>query len=383
MSDTSKPDPLYDRIMEDDLARNQWPEKIDQLKKEGQHLSLMAQAMNKEKFEVLKNHKTKTAGWTIARAINTGTLYPSSSVGCHAGDYESYSDFKELFHPVIESYHKGYRLDRDKHVSDFDVTNIKTDLTEQARQKIISTRIRIARNLDFFPLNPGGTKRSRLEIIQLIETVTRSLTGDLKGEFYRHTSMTPERTQKLINEHILFKGKDKMQAASGHHEHWPIGRGIYLSKSKEFIVWINEGDHLRIISMEQGGDIKSVFSRLGRGVEALEEGLKKITGRNSIFMFDDVLGMISCCPSNLGTAMRASVHLHVPKLIAKMGLEGIDLIAREHYCQARGSNGEHSEIIDRVDISNWRRLGVKECELVEDMVCSVNKLTRMEDEIDS
>ncbi|HIP40523.1 MAG TPA: arginine kinase [Desulfocapsa sulfexigens] len=381
MSDKSKPDPFYDLIMDDDLARNQWPGKIDQLKKDGKHLSLMAQAMNKEKFEALKNHKTRTAGWTIARAINTGTLYPSSSVGCHAGDHESYSDFKVLFQPVIESYHSGYSLDKDKHVTDLDVTNIKTDLSEQARNKVISTRIRVARNLDFFPLNPGGTQQSRLEIIKLVETAVQTLEGDLKGEFYRHTTMTPDQTQNLIDEHFLFKGKDKMQAASGHHEYWPIGRGIYLSKSKEFILWVNEGDHLRIISMEQGGDVKGVFERLGRGIDAIENGLKKITRRDSIFMFDDVLGMITCCPSNLGTAMRASVHMRIPKLISKMGLEGIDSIARESYCQARGGSGEHSEVIDRVDISNWRRLGVKEYELVEDMINCVNKLAIMEDEI--
>jgi hypothetical protein len=50
MSDKPNPDPFYDRIMEGDLAGNQWPGKIDQLKKEGNHLSLMAQAMNKDKF---------------------------------------------------------------------------------------------------------------------------------------------------------------------------------------------------------------------------------------------------------------------------------------------------------------------------------------------
>ncbi len=381
MSDTPNPDPFYDLIMDEDLAKNQWPDKIDQFKKKETHVSLMAQTMTREKFEALKNHKTKTAGWTIARAMNTGTLYPSSSVGCHAGDHESYTDFAKLFKFVIESYHKGYNLDKDKHVTDLDVKKISTDLSEQAESKIISTRIRVARNLDFFPLNPGGTRQTRLEIIKLIEEVVPLLKGDLKGELFRHSTMPPEQTQELIDDHFLFKGNDKMQAASGHHEHWPIGRGIYLSEEKEFILWINEGDHLRIISMEQGGDVKSVFERLGRGIATIENGLKKVTGKNSVFMSDDVLGMITCCPSNLGTAMRASVHILVPKLIAKVGLERIDKIARESYCQARGSNGEHSEVVDRVDISNYRRLGYKEYELIEDMINCVNKLAIMEDEI--
>mmetsp|Transcript_9556 Transcript_9556/g.1514 ORF Transcript_9556/g.1514 Transcript_9556/m.1514 type:complete len:82 (+) Transcript_9556:930-1175(+) len=81
-------------------------------------------------------------------------------------------------------------------------------------------------------------------------------------------------------------------------------------------------------------------------------------------MTHDVLGCITCCPSNIGTGMRGSVHILVPKLIKKHGLEGIDVMARERNCQARGSSGEHSEVIDRIDISNWRRLGFKECDLV-------------------
>ena len=172
-----------------------------------------------------------------------------------------------------------------------------------------------------------------------------------------------------------------MQAASGYHEHWPIARGVFHSEAKDFILWINEGDHMRIISMEQGGDVKRVFERLGRGIDAIEASLKKITGKENVFMSDPTLGMITCCPSNLGTAMRGSVHILVPKLIAKMGLEGIDKIAREMNCQARGSSGEHSEVIDRIDISNWRRLGFKECDLIQDMIKCANKVSEMEDNI--
>jgi len=57
-----------------------------------------------------------------------------------------------------------------------------------------------------------------------------------------------------------------MQAASGYHEHWPHGRGIFLNKAKTFINWVNEGDHLRLISMEQGADVKGVFTRLSKGI---------------------------------------------------------------------------------------------------------------------
>lgn len=118
----------------------------------------MAKTMNKELFDKLKNKKTPS-GWTIARAINTGTCYPTSFVGCHAGDLESFSEFKELFNPVVEGYHKGYKMDgSSKHITDMDSSKIKVELEKTALDKIITTRIRMARNLSFFPLNPAGTK---------------------------------------------------------------------------------------------------------------------------------------------------------------------------------------------------------------------------------
>lgn len=65
-----------------------------------------------------------------------------------------------------------------------------------------------------------------------------------------------------------------MQAASGYHEHWPHGRGVFVSQDKNFIMWINEGDHIRIISMEQGGSITSVLDRLAKAVTFIEATLK-------------------------------------------------------------------------------------------------------------
>jgi hypothetical protein len=191
----------------------------------------MAQTMTKDLFNKLKNVKTAN-GWTIARAINTGVLYPTSFVGCHAGDHESYYDFIDLFKPVIEKYHKGFNMSTSKHVTDLDSSKILEKLSDNAKAKIISTRIRVARNLKMYPLNPAGTKETRVEIADLMENVCGTLTGDLKGKFYRHTSMTPEQTQQLIDDHFLFRGKDKMQAASGYHEHWPHGRGIFVSDNK-------------------------------------------------------------------------------------------------------------------------------------------------------
>ena len=74
---------------------------------------------------------------------------------------------------MIESYHKGYKTDGTMHhTTDLDVSKLTTDLSEDAKNKIFSTRIRVARNLANFPLNPSGSRKSRENIADLIESIT-------------------------------------------------------------------------------------------------------------------------------------------------------------------------------------------------------------------
>lgn len=370
-------DPFFDLILDDDIAANEWPKALEEHQKQEKQ-SIMAQVMTKPMWDKYKDHKTAN-GWTIGRAINTGVVNPSSFLGCHAGDKESYNDFKDFYDPIIEKYHVGFSTATSKHVTDMDSGKMGTKLAEHAQKKIISTRIRCARNLGFFPLNTCGSMGSRIDICNLMEKVFATFPEDLQGKFYRHTEMTDAEIKDLVDKHFLFRGKDKMQAASGYHADWPHGRGIFVAKDEKFLMWLNEGDHLRIISMEQGGDVIGVFDRLARAAKAVEDGIEKVTGRKDVFMKDETLGMITCCPTNIGTGMRGSVHILVPKLLGTIGFDTIDELARGMNCQARGSSGEHSEVVDRIDISNWRRLGYPEYQLVEDMVKCVNLISSMED----
>jgi len=133
--------------------------------------------------------------------------------------------------------------------------------------------------------------------------------------------------------------------------------------------------------MQNDGNVKEVFERLGRGIKAIESAIATVTGVKDVFMVHDVLGCVTCCPSNLGTGMRGGVHIKIPKLIKKLGLHKIDELCRKINCQARGTSGEHSKVIDKVDISNWRRLGFPEYELVEDMIKCVNYIVKMEEDL--
>ena len=123
--------------------------------------------------------------------------------------------------------------------------------------------------------------------------------------------------------------------------------------------------------MQQGSDIGAVFERLVRGLEALSKD------PSCAFSHDPTLGFITSCPTNLGTALRASVHIQLPHLGAKKNQ--FNAIADRFNVQIRGAHGEHTETNDHIyDISNKRRLGRSEVALVQDMYDGVKALIAAE-----
>ena len=133
--------------------------------------------------------------------------------------------------------------------------------------------------------------------------------GELAGRFYSLGSMSEADRQQLIADHFLFKEGDRFLDACGLNREWPEGRGIFHNNEKTFLVWVNEEDQLRIISMQQGADIGAVFTRLSKAASHIESVAS--------FAHNNKLGYITSCPTNLGTALRASVHIALPKLGAK------------------------------------------------------------------
>ena len=88
--------------------------------------------------------------------------------------------------------------------------------------------------------------------------------GDLSGNYYALTSMEEKDRQQLVHDHFLFTAGNPILKAGGMERDWPEGRGIFHNEAKTFLVWVNEEDQLRIISMQKGGDLRCVFERLAR-----------------------------------------------------------------------------------------------------------------------
>jgi creatine kinase/arginine kinase len=184
------------------------------------------------------------------------------------------------------------------------------EFAEDEAAMINSTRIRVGRNLADYPLGPGVTKEQRDEIMAKVVAACETFEGDLKGTFYPLEGMEAATQQQLIDDHFLFKEGDRFLAACNLNRDWPSGRGIFHNDAKTFLVWVNEEDQLRIISMQKGANIGEVFDRLSRAAAEIEKVAK--------FAHNEHLGYITSCPTNLGTALRGSVHIKLPKLSANM-----------------------------------------------------------------
>jgi arginine kinase len=78
----------------------------------------------------------------------------------------------------------------------------------------------------------------------------------------------------MINDHFLFKEGDKYLDAAGLNRDWPDARGIFCNSAKTFLIWVNEEDQFRVISMQPGGDIKAVFTRLSKAHATIEKVAK-------------------------------------------------------------------------------------------------------------
>lgn len=302
---------------------------------------------------------------------STGLAHPNSHIGVYAPDKDAYTVFSALFDPIIESYHNGFAKDAQHPQTDWgdeaEFENLDPD-----NEYIRSTRIRCARSIEKYPFNPCMKESDYEEIMEKLKGVTNCFEEEYQGNFYPILGMDKQKQQQLIDDHYLFKEGDEYLQDAGACRFWPVGRGIFLNEAKTFLIWCCEEDHLRIISMEQGGDLGKVYGRLKNGIAMIEKEMP--------FSRDDRLGYLTFCPTNLGTTIRASVHINLPKLSADR--EKLDEIAAKFNLQVRGTAGEHTESSDGYyDISNKRRLGLTEFEAVKEMYDGIKELITLEKEM--
>ncbi len=189
-------------------------------------------------------------------------------MGCVAGDEESYEVFKDFFDPVIDKRHGGYGPDA-VHKTDLEWAKVKGG--EMDPNYVLSSRVRTGRSIRGYCLPPHCSRAERRAVERIAVDALVGLSGEFKGKYYPLSKMTDEEQEQLINDHFLFdKPVSPLLTCAGMARDWPDARGIWHNDQKSFLIWVNEEDHLRVISMEKGGSMTNVFRRFCEGLNQVK-----------------------------------------------------------------------------------------------------------------
>ena len=309
----------------------------------------------------------------LLKCLNSGIENPDSELGCYACQPSDYDDLKPFFSKVLARYHK---VPEDaQHENSWSLKGVdglpKDGVLDISRLGLpaLSMRVRTGRNLMDFPLPGSMTKEDRVRLEQRMMAAFEKLIAmpEYGGRYYSLTPGNPcfidEPTyQRLVDAHIMFKNmsSDRYLVAAGIAAHWPYGRGCYVSADKGFVIWVGEEDHLRIMCMQHSTVLNEVFDRLKSALDAVEaiDGLE--------FAYSEDYGVVTSCPTNLGTGMRASLHIAIPNLTADGADARAKAVAKPLGLSVRGIGGEHTPIgtDGTVDISPSARFCITEAEIV-------------------
>eukprot|EP00301_Raphidiophrys_heterophryoidea_P024422 c7926_g1_i1.p1 GENE.c7926_g1_i1~~c7926_g1_i1.p1 ORF type:complete len:369 (+),score=107.30 c7926_g1_i1:48-1154(+) len=343
----------------------------------------MAKHFSAEQFSALSPADQER----LLKICRSGYENPDSSMGCYAMNPDDYDTFKPFFGKVIADYHK---VGEDAvHVNDWSLAGVdglpadgQLDLAALGLPEL-SMRVRVGRNLADFPLpgamNADDRKNLEIKMTQVFDILVAEHGGSYNSLTPGHPNfINEEQYQKLVDDHIMFKdmSADPYLNTAGISSDWPIGRGCYVSGDRGFIIWVGEEDHLRIMCMQKGTILNAVFDRLHSVLDTID----KIPGLS--FAKSAWAGYVTSCPTNLGTGMRASVHIALPKLTQNgKDVSEAKKIAKALGLSVRGIGGEHTEAGEGgiVDISPSARFCITEANIVTALYLGVKALKEAED----
>jgi protein arginine kinase len=217
---------------------------------------------------------------------------------------------------------------------------------------VVSSRIRLARNLAEFPFISRAADVDRAAIAREVREHIDSLhaagkfTSDIV--YFDVSELADVDRQFLVERQLI----------SREHSESDGARAVVVDPAERFSVMVNEEDHLRIQVMHSGLDLEAAWRRGTQLDDLLEE---KLT-----FAFDDRLGYLTACPTNVGTGLRVSVMLHLPALVITRQIDKVFRSLQKISLAVRGLYGEGSQAMgDFYQISNQVTLGKSETELIE------------------
>jgi protein arginine kinase len=213
---------------------------------------------------------------------------------------------------------------------------------------VISSRIRLARNLAEFPFISRAAPSDRAEIERMLrERVMRS-PGAAEMIYFDVNKLEAIDRQFLVERQLISREHAEAEGA----------RGVAIDPQERVSLMINEEDHLRIQVMHSGLGLVAAWEQIN-SIDDLVES--QVT-----YAFNDRLGYLTACPTNVGTGMRVSVMLHLPALVITRQIEKLFRSLQKISLAVRGLYGEGSQAMgDFYQISNQITLGRSEPDLVK------------------
>lgn len=212
---------------------------------------------------------------------------------------------------------------------------------------VISSRIRLARNIRGYPFMPCLSDEQQRQLLDKLRDILLSVEPDRL--FYIDVDLASAVERELLAERHLI---------SRRHAAGKGPRGVVISEDETLTAMINEEDHLRMQVYAAGLNLNACWQRINRVDDQIEKQIE--------YAFDTRLGYMTACPTNLGTGIRVSVMLHLPALKMTGQIEKLIAAARDTDMAIRGLFGEGTEAIgDFFQLSNQVTLGVSENEVVE------------------
>lgn len=215
-------------------------------------------------------------------------------------------------------------------------------------QIVISSRVRLARNLQKFAFPGWAKKTERLQILETIKPRVEELPEMADAHSVYSQDLSALEKQVLVERHLI----SREHAAKG------VGSAVVMNRRQTLSIMINEEDHLRLQALRSGLQFKTVFRMIDKVDTALEDKLS--------IAFHPKLGYLTACPTNVGTGMRASAMLHLPALVMTEQINQVIQAVNKIGLAVRGLYGEGTEALGNLfQISNQTTLGEKEEEIIE------------------
>ena len=214
---------------------------------------------------------------------------------------------------------------------------------------VISSRIRLARNLADFPFIRKCSDTDRMEIETTLHKAVAKIDSWQERVEYVDVSDLSELDRQFLMERQLI---------SREHSEGSGARSVAIDSSEQFSLMINEEDHLRIQVMQSGFDLHTSYDFIDQIDNLIEQNVN--------FAFHARLGYLTACPTNVGTGMRVSVMFHLPALVMTREIDRVLRSMTKINLAVRGLYGEGSQAMgDFYQISNQVTLGRSERDLID------------------